>query len=230
MSRRLAHAIAPLVLFAGACGNSGDEDPATAAPPPTEGESVASGTAPPTTTAPARESNHGTDIDEDALLTAYLGAAPFQDVAVAEAEGWAGTIDTLGCFENAEEGGMGVHWLNESLLDAELDPARPEALVYELDADGEIAGLVGHEYLVPLEAWSGDEPPALFGQELHEHPVLPFWILHLYIWKANPAGLFADWNPAVRMCPDGVPVFGEDPASPDDPAGESTSNLRGRAR
>jgi hypothetical protein len=153
---------------------------------------------------------HDGDVDPDLLLLALLGAAAFQDVAVAEAGGWVSTIDTLGCFENAEEGGMGAHWLNEALLDAELDPAKPEALVYELDAQGEVVGLVAHEYLVPFEAWTENDPPNLFGLDLHEHPVLPFWILHAYLWKQNPSGLFNDWNPTVRMCPDGVPVFGTD--------------------
>lgn len=153
---------------------------------------------------------HDSEVDPDLLTPAYLGAAPFQDVSAAEAAGWVSTIETLGCFENPGTGGMGVHWLNESLLDAEVDAAQPEALVYELDADGNVAGLVGHEYLVPLEAWTADEPPSLFGLEFHEHPVLPFWILHAYLWKENPHGMFNDWNPAIRMCPDGVGVFGVD--------------------
>lgn len=105
---------------------------------------------------------------------------------------------------------MGAHWLNESLLDAELDPARPEALVYELDASGDVVGLVAHEYLVPIDAWTEDDPPSLFGVEFHQHPVLPFWILHAYLWKDNPSGMFNDWNPAVRRCPEGVDVFGTD--------------------
>lgn len=177
----------------------------------------------PATTAPPADDDDDVEHDDHAdegddagvdpalLLPAYLGAAPFQDVAVAEAAGWASTLETLGCFEQPGTGGMGVHWLNESLLDATVDAAQPEALVYEFDADGGIAGLVGHEYLVPLDAWTGDEPPTLFGLDFHPHPVLPFWILHAYLWKDNPNGMFSDWNPAIRMCPEGVPVFGEEP-------------------
>lgn len=158
----------------------------------------------------ADDTDHGADVDHELLLPAYRGAAGFQDVATAEAAGWVSTIDTLGCFESDDQGGMGVHWLNESLLDAELDPAQPEALVYELDATGEVVALVGHEYLVPFEAWTDEDPPRLFGLDLHEHPVLPFWILHAYLWKDNPNGMFNDWNPAIRMCPEGVGVFGVD--------------------
>jgi hypothetical protein len=46
--------------------------------------------------------------------------------------------------------------------------------------------------------------------DFHRHPVLPLWVLHTWLWKDNPAGVFADWNPAVRPCPAGVPIFGRD--------------------
>lgn len=161
---------------------------------------------------------HGADLDENELVDAYLGTAAYQDVEAAEAAGWEGTIETLGCFENPSVGGMGVHWLNPSLLDDKLDAAEPEALVYELDMDGEVIGLVGHEYLVPLEAWTDDEPPELFGQLFHKHPVLPFWILHAYLWKENPSGMFSDWNPAIRPCPEGVQVFGADDGTDTEPS------------
>ena len=46
-------------------------------------------------------------------------------------------------------GGMGVHYINQSLMDANVDITKPEALVYELDATGQITGLVAHEYIVP---------------------------------------------------------------------------------
>jgi hypothetical protein len=144
------------------------------------------------------------------VVTAVRATAAFQDVATAEAAGYGSTIDGLGCFENGEFGGMGLHYLNESLMDASLDIATPEALVYELGADGKIVGLVAHEYIVPIEAWTESEPPNLFGVELHQHPTLPLWVLHAWVWKDNPAGLFQDWNPAVRLCPEGVPVFGVD--------------------
>ena len=141
---------------------------------------------------------------------AQLASAAFQDVGAAEAAGYASTIDTLGCFQDPEAGGMGVHYLNESLLDATVELARPEALVYELDRDGTITGLVAHEYIVPVDAWTSKSPPSLVGVDFHRHPTLPLWVLHTWIWKDNVDGVFVDWNPAVRLCPDGVPIFGVD--------------------
>jgi hypothetical protein len=141
---------------------------------------------------------------------AQLATAAFQDVDVAEAAGYASTLDTLGCFQDPAQGGMGLHYLDQSLMDATVDIAHPEALVYELAADGTIAGLVAHEYIVPIEAWTSAEPPTLFGVDFHHHPTLPLWVLHTWIWKDNVNGVFADWNPAVRQCPTGVPIFGVD--------------------
>jgi hypothetical protein len=166
------------------------------------------GSAAPTTTTAGADHDHAGTISANDLVAVSRATAAFQDVAGAEAAGYASTMDGLGCFHNPGTGGMGLHYLKESLLDDVLDPTQPEALVYELGANGEIVGLVAHEYIVPVDAWSGDSPPSVLGKELHQHPVLPLWVLHAWIWKHNPAGFFEDWNPAVRLCPEGVPIFG----------------------
>lgn len=165
-------------------------------------------------------------LERDDQVAAQLGTAAFQDVGEAEAAGYTSTLDALGCFQDRERGGMGVHFLNDELMDATLDLAHPEALVYELDAHGEIVGLVAHEYIVPVEAWTSSKPPKLDGIPLHRHPTLPLWVLHAWLWKDNPAGMLQDWNPAVRQCPPGVPVFGVDRPAPAAPPVPSTAALR----
>jgi hypothetical protein len=159
---------------------------------------------------------HGVDhkLTMGDRAAAMLATAGFQDVAVAEDAGYVSSIDTLGCFQSRERGGMGVHYVNGDLMDATVDITEPEALVYELDAAGEITGLVAHEYIVPVDAWTSTKPPALFGIDFHQHPTLPLWVLHAWLWKGNPAGVFEDWNPAVRLCPTDVPVFGTDLPAP----------------
>jgi hypothetical protein len=147
-------------------------------------------------------------------VAAMLATAAFQDVAVAEDAGYASSIDTLGCFESPERGGMGVHYIDAELMDGTVDIAAPEALVYELDAAGEVTGLVAHEYIVPVDAWTSSKAPTLFGMAFHQHPTLPLWVLHTWLWKENPAGVFDDWNPAVRLCPASVPIFGADLPAP----------------
>lgn len=143
------------------------------------------------------------------LAEARKATSKFHKVSHAEAAGYASTLDTLGCFENPGVGGMGVHYLNGALLDGTPDPAAPEALVYEMRADGKLK-LVGLEYIVPIDAWTEATPPSLFGRHFHQHSTLPLWILHVWVWKPNPSGMFADWNPNVNLCPEGVPIFGVD--------------------
>jgi hypothetical protein len=87
-------------------------------------------------------------------------------------------------------------------VDGTVEAAQPEALVYEPRNNGTLK-LVALEYLVFEEAWEGDEPPALFGQEFDYVPAgnrygLPaFYALHAWIWKPNPSGLLYAWNPNV---------------------------------
>jgi hypothetical protein len=189
--------IAAAALLA-ACGDDDDASSATTAPVTTA----------PATTMP----DHGMDHEMAPAdrAAAMLATAGFQDVATAEAAGYASSLDTLGCFTDPEKGGMGLHYIDQQLLDATVDITKPEALVYELDAEGDVTGLVAHEYIVPVDAWTKSTPPQLFGTEFHKHPTLPLWVLHTWLWKDNPTGIFQDWNPAVRQCPAGVPIFGKD--------------------
>lgn len=134
------------------------------------------------------------------LAEARQATAKYHKVSHAESAGYASTLDSLGCFENPGVGGMGLHYLNDEILDGTPEADAPEALVYEMRPNGKLK-LVGLEYIVPIDAWTEDEPPSLFGQHFHEHPDLPLWVLHAWVWAPNPTGMFADWNPRVGMCP-----------------------------
>ena len=149
------------------------------------------------------------DLSAADRSAAMLAGGMFQDVEVAQRSGYASSLLTLGCFQDPARGGMGVHYINSALMDDKVDAKKPEALVYELDHQKRIAGLVAYEYIVPIDAWHSSTPPKLFGVNFHKHPTLPLWVLHAWLWKANPRGVFADWNPAVRLCPTGVPIFGQ---------------------
>ena len=146
---------------------------------------------------------------QSGLAEARQTTSKFHKVGHAEAAGYASTLNILGCFENPWVGGMGLHYLNGALLDGTPDATAPEALVYEMRPDGRLR-LVGHEYIVPIDAWTDTEPPSLFGQDFHQHSTLPLWVLHVWLWEPNPSGMFADWNPNVADCPEGVPIFGVD--------------------
>jgi hypothetical protein len=126
---------------------------------------------------------------------------PFKDVAAAEAAGY-GLFH--GCVSGPQEGAMGLHFANGNLVgDGALDPALPEALIYEF-RNGRLH-LLGVEYLVLAEAWdaANDAPPTLMGQVFHyvgapnRYRLPAFYELHVWAWKRNPSGTFADWNPRV---------------------------------
>ena len=111
----------------------------------------------------------------------------------------AGYQKFLPCFDDGVAG-MGQHYVNFALMDATVDAAAPEALVYEVTPSGE--KLVAVEYLVPYTAWASNLPaPSLFGKAFGRHDDLGLWALHAWLWKPNPDGMHADFNPSVAMCP-----------------------------
>ena len=126
----------------------------------------------------------------------------FRDVSAAEAAGY-GLL--FGCVSGSDYGAMGLHYVNLELVgDGELDPTRPEIVIYEPQPDGSLK-LVGADFLVFADAWheTRTETPQLMGQLLHlfESPNrygLPaFYTLHVWAWKDNPNGAFVNWHPKV---------------------------------
>jgi hypothetical protein len=110
----------------------------------------------------------------------------------------AGFVPFLQCFDDATAGGMGQHFLLGSALNGSVDLLNPPVLVYEPRDDGTYR-LVAVEYVVPGP--STMTPPQLLGQPFTYNSDLGVWKLHAWVWRPNPAGMFADFNPNVRMCP-----------------------------
>jgi hypothetical protein len=105
--------------------------------------------------------------------------------------------DTPTCFDSPT-GGMGLHYVRN--IDGVVDANDPEAMVYEVRPNRQ-RKLVAVEYIVPETEVDPANPPMLYGHMFHPHPFLPVYILHVWVWKANPDGLFADFNPNVTPCP-----------------------------
>ena len=109
-----------------------------------------------------------------------------------------------GCFADSTKGGMGQHYANDALIaDPAIKLTQPELLLYETTAEGR-EQLVAVEYIVFVEDWhaaGNTQPPRLFETDFHINPTLlprPFYLLHVWVWKSNPAGLLSDWNPTVQ--------------------------------
>ena len=145
---------------------------------------------------------------DDGSLASQIGkvraaTARFQRVETAQAEGYA---QFLGCISEPGQGAMGIHFVNGNFVgDTVLDPLRPEAVIYEPQANGRLK-LVALEYIVFAAAWrdqGNNAPPTLLGQTMklvgspNRYGLPPFYELHLWAWKHNPSGMFNDWNPTV---------------------------------
>jgi hypothetical protein len=106
-----------------------------------------------------------------------------------------------GCIADPTYGAMGYHYFNQELMDdPAVDATAPEGLVYAPGPNGKLR-LVAVEWVVPGEIWDGPGAPSVLGRDLHVlNPALGWWIMHAWVWKHNPAGMFEDWNPEV-VCP-----------------------------
>jgi protein-S-isoprenylcysteine O-methyltransferase Ste14 len=125
----------------------------------------------------------------------------FKDVAVAESEGY---HLLFGCVTGDYSGAMGLHFVNLARVfdGGELDPTRPEIILYEPTPSGRLR-ITGADFLVMAEDWDKNHPegpPQLMGQLFHrfESPNrfgLPdFYTLHVWAWKESPTGTFVNWH------------------------------------
>jgi hypothetical protein len=132
------------------------------------------------------------------------------------------TADMMG--RPASVGAMGVHYFRPDLLGITAPPSprvdgngtyrdfrQPAILIYEPQADGTMA-LVAVENLVFQAAWKAaghDAPPTYYGVPYDNmaddpatavdeaHMFTPHFDRHVWIYRDNPNGVFASFNPAV---------------------------------
>jgi hypothetical protein len=124
----------------------------------------------------------------------------------------------------AELGSMGIHFARLDLLGitgppdprvngtgTHTDFRQPGVLIYEPQADGSLE-LVAVENLVFLKAWEAAgnvAPPTFLGVPYDRmvddpatatdeaHKFEPHYDLHVWLYRENPRGMFAQFNPAV---------------------------------
>jgi hypothetical protein len=117
----------------------------------------------------------------------------FKDVAVAVAEGYT----PIPCVSGAEGGAMGIHYVNGAhIADDAIAIAEPEAVMYEPKADGSLE-LVGVEYITHKGPASLQGHLFNFSGAPNRYGLEPFYQLHVWAWRPNPTGTFADMNPDV---------------------------------
>ena len=117
----------------------------------------------------------------------------FEDVAVAKAEGYA----PIPCASGLTGGAMGIHYVNAAYLkDDAVDVAKPEAVMYEPMPDGKLA-LIAVEYITTKGPASLENHLFSFTGTPNRYGLPAFYELHVWAWKDNPTGTFADMNPKV---------------------------------
>lgn len=134
------------------------------------------------------------------LAAVRAATAKYHDVNEALADGF---VPASPCVQIPNVGAMGIHFVNHSRVDQNVNVREPEILLYLPDGSGELH-LVAVEYFVPFV---GTNPaPTLFGQTFAgpmpgHAPGEPFhYDLHVWIWRHNPSGMFTQFNSKLS-CP-----------------------------
>jgi hypothetical protein len=153
--------------------------------------------------------------------SARSATAKYHSLTVAKKAGYSILADTAGitCIAEPGMGAIGVHYVKDDLVnDPAIDAKEPEALVYAPDGQGGLR-LAALEYVVIQGDWNAHQippaalsvathesiaPPMLFGHEFNftdapnRYGLPPFYSLHVWLWKNNPAGTLEMWNPNVN--------------------------------
>jgi hypothetical protein len=146
-------------------------------------------------TLPQATQGLGSGVEHD-LATLRQVTASFHNFSTAQAAGWAAQI-TPCMTDPGGAGGMGFHYGNAGLIDGTARVDQPELLLYEPEKNGNLR-LVAVEYIIPYTFHARSAtPPRLFNQDFTQNDTFQLWGLHAWVWKNNPSGMFASWNPSV---------------------------------
>lgn len=148
-------------------------------------------------------------------------AVALEEGYIPDPMGMCDTAEMMG--QPAELGTMGIHYFRPDLLQitateprvdgtgVHTDFLKPSVLIYEPQEDGSLA-LVAVENLVFQKAWhdaGNTEPPSYHGlvfdqmsddpeTEVDEaHMFEPHYDRHVWLYRENPNGVFAQYNPAA---------------------------------
>ena len=168
---------------------------------------------------PATPEQLSTELGLGPQLSAVRAATErYRDVRVALADGY---VSEKACIAMPGAGAMGVHFVHPRRMglvmtggridgtDTEIDPTQPELLIYEPQRDGSME-LVAVEYYTSQKAWGAGPQPTFYGvpfNDMHDDPATPdvdeghgftpHYDLHVWLYRENPRGTFAQWNPNV---------------------------------
>jgi hypothetical protein len=142
------------------------------------------------------------------LARLRAGTVVFHDFTHALEAGFVEVSGNNECVANPGGGGKGIRYVHpERYGTPAIDPTRPEILLYLPHPEGRME-LVGVEFAVDAQVWHGahgaDATPELAGVRYDppdpgaSDPFLASaYTLSVWLWKENPQGMFAPFNPRV---------------------------------
>lgn len=162
--------------------------------------------------APAANGANDGDSSSKLVQIVQRNTRQYENVNAASSAGYS---PALGCVSGPDHGAMGIHYVNGNLVngetllsDQQLDPTKPQALIYEPQANGELK-LVGVEFIILASALPAGATPQVEGHLMsyidgpstsrpkatpNRYGLPAFFELHVWAWEDNPQGPFVDWN------------------------------------
>lgn len=132
--------------------------------------------------------------ENSTLATIRRATARYHSLDAAIADGF---VFLHGCEVRLDERPVGTVYINfQRLLDGAIDPSLPDGLIYEPRGD-KAPRLVGVEFAVPFALWTAPQPPRFLGATFQREDEFGVFGLHVWLWRNNPEGLFAEANPNV---------------------------------
>lgn len=133
------------------------------------------------------------------LATLRRVTARYHDLDAALADGF---VFLHPCEDRPGEGPVGIVYIHPGrMLDGAIDPSLPDALLYEPTSNGKPT-LTGVEMVVPHALWPSQDPPTFLGATFQTEEEFGVYGLHVWIWRHNPEGMFAQSNPRVSCAAD----------------------------
>jgi hypothetical protein len=130
---------------------------------------------------------------DQAIVTIRQATKRYRDVENAVKDGF---VLLHECEVRPGEGPVGTVYVHFGrVLDGVVDPALPDALIYEPQPNGRLT-LVGAEFAVLITSEDQD-PPTFLGVPFQREDEFGVFALHAWVWRPNPHGLFAESNPRV---------------------------------
>jgi len=131
--------------------------------------------------------------------------APFHNFDKAVESGYSVAAPGPGvCISDPVRGGMGYHYTRadkDLVGDGVVNLLEPEFIVYSPERNGRVR-LSAVDYFVPYNTWPHAEPPSLLGVPFAAEDGFQAWVLHIWAFWPNPAGIFQNYNPDVPLCPE----------------------------